>query len=283
MNLWSKNPGKRAAQRLYLAYTPIWGAVCGAVMLTGLVSRWGDGPLLALGFGLWLVLLAAGLVFRAKEDRNKPWRQLYHVKLSAFVAVLAFTGNYFGTRYFYEILDMHYGFHAGLVLNDVPLFLYPLTAVYFTTYTVLLDVSLRAARSLTAFGWRRSLGGGRVAALLLCSFALAFLETGLNANPAMKSSFCYGNLAFALGFGTILYGLDFVIAGPLWHRIDERPGECTPLRDVVVSVLAASMLILCADELVEGVVAPHFTTVVRGRVGIPGKQGRSCLAAPDDS
>jgi cycloeucalenol cycloisomerase len=273
MNLWSKNPGKRAAQRLYLAYTPIWGAVLGAVMLTGLVNRWGDGPLLALGFGLWLILLGAGLVLRAEEDRGKPWHQLYHVKLSAFVAVLAFTGNYFGTRYFYEILDMHYGFHATVVLNDVPLFLYPLTAVYFTTYTVLLDLSLRAARSL---------GAGKIPALLTCSFALAFLETALNANPSMKSSFCYGDLGFALGFGTLLYGLDFVIAGPLWHRIDERPGECTSLRDVVASVLAASMLILCADELVEGVVAPHFTTVVRGRVGIPGKQGPSCLAAHGD-
>jgi cycloeucalenol cycloisomerase len=269
MNVWSDNPGKRAAQRVYLAYTPIWGAVCGAVMLTGLADRWGDGALLALGFGLWGALLAAGFVFRAKEDRGRPWHRLYHVKLSAFIAVLAFTGNYFGTRYFYEILDMHYGFHATWNLNDVPVFLYPLTAVYFTTYATLLDLCLRAAKSF---------GGGRVVALVVSSLGLAFMETALNANPAMKSSFCYGNLGFALGFGTLMYGAHFVIAGPAWHRIDEGRAECTPLREVLASVLAASMLILCADELVEGVVAPHFTTVVPGRVGIPGKQGPSCLA-----
>jgi len=269
MNPWSDNPGKRAAQRVYLAYTPVWGAVCGAVMLTGLVERWGDGGLLALGFGLWIALLAAGVIFRAEEDRGKPWHRLYHVKLSAFMALFSFTGNYFGTRYFYEILDMHYGFHATLYLHDVPVFLYPLTAVYFTTYATLLDLSLRAARSL---------GRGPIPALLVSSFALAFLETALNANPSMKSSFCYGNLSFALGFGTLMYGAHFVIAGPLWHRIDERRGEDTPLREVLASVLAASMLIMCADELVEGALAPRFTTVVLGRVGIPGKQGPSCLA-----
>ena len=269
MNLWSENPGKRAAQRLYLAYTPIWGAACGAVMLTGLVERMGDGALLALGFGLWLPLLAAGLYFRAPEDRGRPWHRLYHVKLSAFMAVFAFTGNYFGTRYFYEILDMHYGFHATWNLNDVPVFLYPLTAVYFTTYSVLLDLALRLAASL---------GRGRAAALLVSSLGLAFMETALNANPSMKASFCYGNLGFALCFGTLMYGAHFVIAGPAWHRIDERRGEDTPLWEVLVSILAAAMLMLCADELVEGTIAPHFTTVVPGRVGIPGKQGPSCLA-----
>ena len=66
---WSDNPGKRAAEKLYLAYTPVWGAVCGVVMIGGLTASWGDGPLLALGFGLWLVLLAAGFLLRAPEDR----------------------------------------------------------------------------------------------------------------------------------------------------------------------------------------------------------------------
>jgi cycloeucalenol cycloisomerase len=273
VRLLSPNPGKRAAQRVYLAYTPVWGAACGVVMLGGLAEKWGDGALNMLGFGLWAVLLVAGFVFRAPEDRGRPLRQLYHVKLSAFVALFAFFGNYFGTRYFYEILDMHYGFRTTWNLNDVPLFLYPLTAVYFTTYAALLDVALGAAASF---------GVGRGPALVVTSLALAGLETSLNANPWMSSTFCYGSLRFALWFGTAMYGLHFVIAGPLWHRIDERRGECTPLVEVLASVFAAFMLILCADEVFANVIAPHFTTVAPGRVGIPGKQGPSCLAARHD-
>jgi len=273
VKLWSENPGKRAAQRVYLAYTPVWGAITGVVMLSGLAARWGDGPLLALGMGLWGALLVAGYVFRAKEDRETPVFRLYHVKLSAFIAVLSFTGNYFGTRYFYEVLDMHYGFRVTWNLNDVPFFLYPLTAVYFTTYSALLDVAVRLVASL---------GLGRISGVAISSFALAGLETALNANPFMKATFCYGSLGFALWFGTLMYGAHFVIAGPCWHRIDEERATCTPMREVIASVLAASMLILCADELVKHTVAPHFGTVVDGRVGIPGKQGPSCLVPRAD-
>jgi cycloeucalenol cycloisomerase len=264
---WSRNPGKRAAEKLYLAFTPIWGGLCGVVMLGGLADRWGDAPLLALGFGLWIALLAAGFAFRAPEDHALPWHRLHHVKRSVFIGIFAFLANWFGTRYFYEVLDMHYGFAASLCWNDVPVFLYPLTAVYFTTYSVLFDLAVRTAA-------RR--GAPRILAVLVSSVLLAFLETGLNANPFMRRTFCYGDMRLALTFGSVMYGSHFVIAGPLWHRIDERPGDETPLRDALLGALAAMMLVLCADELWARV-APRFTTVVPGRVGIPGKQGPSCL------
>src|SRR6185503_17925605 len=105
-----------------------------------------------------------------------------------------------------------------------------------------------------------------------------FLETALNANPAMRATFCYGDLGFALSFGTLMYGSHFIVAGPLWHRIDERPGDDTRLREVLGSALCAMMFAICADEVWARAVAPRFTTVVAGRVGIPGKQGPSCLA-----
>jgi cycloeucalenol cycloisomerase len=266
---WSAIPGKRAAQEIYLAYTPIWGAVCGAVMLGGRAQRWGDGPLCALGFGLWIVLLAAGFLRRAPEDRALPWYALYHAKLSAFVAVFAFLGNWFGTRYFYEVLDMHYGFRTSLYWNDVPVFLYPLTAVYFTTYAVLFDLAVNAAE-------RR--GAPRALAVCLAAPALAFLETALNTNPWMRGAFCYGDLRFALGFGTAMYGSHFVIAGPLWRRIDERPGRPTPLLEAALGAFAAMMVVLCADEAWARA-ATKLTNVVPGRVGIPGKQGPSCIDA----
>lgn len=263
----SENPGKRAAQVLYLAYTPVWGAVCGVVMVGGLAARWGDAALLALGFGLWIALVALGFILRPPEEREKPIHRSYHAKLSLFVAIFGFLGNWFGTRYFYEVLDMHYGFKTTLYWNDVPVFLYPLTAVYFTTYAVLFDLAMGVAARLRV---------PRGAAVIVSSLLLAMVETALNTNPWMRAAFCYGSLKVALTFGTVMYGSHFMIAGPLWHRIDERKGAETPLREVLFGVLAAMMLVLCADEGWARV-APHFTTVVPGRVGIPGKQGPSCL------
>jgi cycloeucalenol cycloisomerase len=268
---WADDPGKRAAEKLYLAYTPVWGGICGIAMLLGMPGSWTDGPLLALGFGLWIVLLAAGFLRRAPEDRSLPWYRLPHAKISLFVAIFAFHGNWFGTRYFYEVLDMHYGFKTSLYWNDVPVFLYPLTAVYFTTYAVLFNICVRAAEKK---------GLGKIPAVVVCSLGLAFLETALNANPTMKAAFCYGRLGFALTFGTAMYGSHFMLAGPLWMRLDEAPGKRSGLVEVVVSAFAAMMFVLCLDEVWARAVAPHVTTVVPGRVGIPGKQGPSCLERP---
>lgn len=266
---WSRNPDKAAAQKVYLAFTPIWGAVTGLVMLSGLAARAGDLPLLALGFGLWIALLAAGFARRAPEARGTPWYRLYHTKLSAFVAVFAFLGNWFGTRHFYEVLDMHYGFRVSLYWNDVPVFLYPLTAVYFTTYAVLFDLAVSSAEAR---------GLPRALAVLGASLALAFLETALNANPFMREAFCYGDLRFALTFGTLMYGSHFVLAGPLWRSIDER--RETSWREAATLGFAAMMLVLSIDEVWARTLAPRLTTVVPGRVGIPGKQGPSCLEVP---
>lgn len=268
MNPWSENPGRRAAERVYLAFTPVWGAICGVVMLGGLAGRWGDGPLLVLGFGLWAVLLGLGFFYRAKEDRGRPFHELYHTKLSLFIGIFAFLANWFGTRHFYEVLDMHYGFRVSYYWNDVPVFLYPLTAVYFTTYAVLFDLAVRAAS-------RRKIP--MALAVFVASLLLAMLETALNANPFMRGTFCYGNLGFALTFGTVMYGSHFIFAGPLWHRIDRERAKETGISEVVLTAFAAMMMVLAADEVWARAVAPAFTTVVPGRVGIPGKQGPSCL------
>lgn len=274
MKLSSDHPGKRAAERLYLLYTPVWGLAAGLVMVTGLGSRWGGGPLLALGFGLWIILLGLGLALAPEEERKRPFFRRYHVKLQAFVALLSFFGNYFGTRYFYEILDMNYGFKTSVVWNDVPLFLYPLTAVYFTTYAVLLNVVVRAV------GARRGRPPGSVdpLALAVASFALAFLETLLNDNPFLRDAFCYGNKGLALSLGTALYGVHFVFAGPLWFVMDERPEDDSPMRNALLGPAAAFALCLVSDEIVKYHIAPRFTTVVEGRVGLYGKHpGPTCL------
>jgi hypothetical protein len=133
---------------------------------------------------------------------------------------------------------------------------------------VLFDLAVRTAA-------RRGLP--RAVAVVASSVLLAFLETALNANPFMRRTFCYGDMRLALTFGSVMYGSHFVFAGPLWHRIDERRGQTTPLREAVLGAFAAMMLVLCADELWARA-ATRFTTVVPGRVGIPGKQGPSCLA-----
>src|SRR5262249_52858004 len=145
----SENPGKRAAERWYLLYTPVWGAVSAAVMLTGLAERWDEPSFLLYGLGLWLGVLLPPFVWRAPADRGKPALALYHAKFQAWMLLFACFGNWW-SKYFYEVLHMQYGFPTPWTLNHVPLFLYFVTVAYFTTYGTLLNMGWRAARSLLA-------------------------------------------------------------------------------------------------------------------------------------
>lgn len=273
MNVHSDNPGKRAAERWYLVYTPIWGAVSAAVMVTGLAERMSDAAFMVYGVGLWLGALVPPYFLRAAEDRGRPAASLYHSKFQLWMFVFAFLGNYW-TEYFYQILHMQYGFATTWNVNDVPLFLYFVTVAYFTTYGTLLNMAYRfLARRLDADAvWMR-----RLAFVGACC-AVAFLETALNANPFIERLFCYDDLPFMLWFGTLMYGCWFLIAAPFWFPIDETPDTVTPWRDVAGGVLAAFMLVIVYNETMLHVVAPWFTTVEYGAVGM-GNFGTSCLPA----
>jgi cycloeucalenol cycloisomerase len=278
VRFFSENPGKRAAERWYLIYTPIWGALAGLVMVAGLglhwsQQSWGDLAFLLFGVALWLGVLLGGYWFRAPEDAGRPWWRLYHTKFQIWMFLFAFLGNYF-TEYFYEVLHMQYGFETRWNLNQVPFFLYPLTVAYFSTYGTLINVFRRVTESSlppATPAWLRR------AAFLPACFAVAGLETLLNANPWMKSLFCFDDMPFMLWFGTLLYGLWFAVTSPLWFGIDEEPRRDTPLRQVWLTALAGFMLVICVNEAVRNWVAPQVTVVRRGAVGLD-NFGSSCLA-----
>jgi hypothetical protein len=278
VRFFSENPGKRAAERWYLIYTPIWGALAGLVMVAGIGVHWsrqpwGDLAFFSFGLGAWMGELAGGYCFRAPEDAGRPWWRLYHTKFQIWMFVFAFLGNYF-TEYFYEVLHMQYGFETRWNLNHVPFFLYMLTVAYFSTYGTLINGFRRITESSLPAATPRWL---RRAAFLPACFVVAGLETLLNANPWMTSLFCYDDMSFALWFGTLMYGLWFAVTSPLWFGIDEEPGTDTSARHVWLTALAGFMLVICVNEVIRGWVAPHFTVVRRGAIGLD-NFGASCLA-----
>jgi cycloeucalenol cycloisomerase len=265
------SPAKAAAERFYLAFTPIWGGAAAWVMLTGRATRWGDVELNAFAFSLYALLFVGSLIATTRVDRGRSFFRRYAVRLFAMVSILALLGNYFGTRTFYEVLDMHYGFRTSWNLNHVPLFLYPLTAVYFATYAVVYCASLRLIADLLNAPRHRP----PWFAPIPIAFSLAFLETALNANPWMRDAFCYGSQRFSLGFGTLLYGTWFLLIGPIWYELDEGEGE--PSRDLFLRTLSAMMAILVMNEVYANLIAPHFTTVVPGRIGTWDAPGPTCI------
>jgi cycloeucalenol cycloisomerase len=268
----STHPGKRATERFWLWYTPVWGAVIGVAMITGAAERWGDIELMLTGVLLGLGAFVGPLVFRAPEERGLPVQKSAAFKLGLSVVGFAFFLNYSQTPFFWDVLHMHYGFNSSINIQNNPVFLYFLTIAYFATYSVLVMCAYRFVRQRMAFAPRLL----RCLAVALVPFVVAALETLMNANPWTTSLFCYDDMQFMMWFGTLAYGISFVCALPVWISIDEEPAASVPLLRVAIWVCAATYLDGLALDVLRHWVAPHFTTVVEGANGLR-DFGTSCL------
>lgn len=260
--------GKRALERAWLLYTPIWGAITGVVMLGGYAEAWGDGALMAFGVVLALGTYAAALLTMPPSERARPVFERTAIKACVTITLLSFGLNYFQTPFFFDVLHMRYGFRATWTLERNPLFLYLVTVAYFATYSVLACI---------AFRWLARFGrGGRIAGYLLVPTSLAFLETALNANPWMTRLFCYGDPALMFTFGTLAYGLALGLALPGWMRTDETPEARISLRAAALLMIAAVVVDTGAVFVLRHAVAPHFTEVEDPSA--PDWDAQGCLA-----
>jgi hypothetical protein len=268
----ASNPGKRAAEHHFLRFTLVWGPLAGLVMVSGWAERWSDGAALAFGGLMGAGAVAVPMLRPTAEERAQPWARRAGVKLSLSVVLFALLYNYFQTPFFFEVLHMHYGFPSTLNLDSNPIFLYLLTVAYFATYCALVNAAFRlAARSLR--------GPLRVLGMAAAPFAVAFLESALNANPFTRALFCFDDMALMLSFGTFCYGIALALCLAVWIRIDEQPGEDVAPWRMVGWVVLAVALDTGALWALQHSVAPQLTRVEAGARGLRDFEG-SCLVAP---
>jgi hypothetical protein len=273
--LLSPHANKRAVERYWLGFTIVWGCVNGLVMLTGLAEAWGDVELMLLGVGL-----AAGAVvppvLRARgTDRARPWWRRTAFKMAVAVVGFSFGMNYLNTPFFFDVLHMHYGFGVTITIDRNPVFLYFMTVPYFATYSVLASAGARGVRRWVVERprWLFWIAASPVV------IAIAFLESALNANPFMKSLFCFDDLGFMLWFGSIAYGVALLFAMPVWLTLDEDEQRPWGIGAVVLGVALALGAMVPTYSVLRHAVAPHFTTVVDDAPGLRDYDG-SCLERP---
>lgn len=246
LRLLAENPSKRRGELIVLAYTPIWIAVIGYLMLSRDFARWGDRTHLLFGLALALPLWTLPFLLRAPADRNRPLLELHATRFGVFIAVTTFVQTYFGTVFFFDQLGMEYHFHVTWLLHRTPLFLYFVTIAYFSTYYVVMQAVMRAVQSLLPRAPRPALLVARAAV----GYLVAFAETGLMSNDLLRHFFFYRDKSFALFFGSLCYGTLFFITLPEAQRLDERAGDPAPsLRQVAWDALAANLLSLLCYEV----------------------------------
>jgi hypothetical protein len=233
----SPNPDKQWTERTLLAYSPVWMGLVALVMFSGLLGRWGDFQLMALGLGMALGPFAMAL----SEGRPHARRYVLIVTLHAFVQV------YFGSKLFFDAFGMEYHFRVSprWIWNGSPLFLYFMTVAYFATYYVLMGIGWRAFTRARPQASRLERWAVRA---VLC-YAVAFAETASMAIEIMRPYFSYRDPAWVMRWGSICYGTLFFITLPQLTSLDEDKATPETTWQLVRDALAANLLVLIIYEL----------------------------------
>lgn len=243
----SSEPARRATERFYLLYTPLWVGVVALVLLSGAFSRWDDRAYLLFGVALALPVW----LWPLRQERWLGLWQRHATKTAVYITTLSFLQNYFGTPFFSRCFGLEYRFPARIALNGYPVFLSLMTVAYFATYFAVMQGGLRLGeRLLPALGhtpWATTLRRVLLAFVLAC--AMAYAETLTMATEHMRGYFAYADKARMLRVGSLCYGTLLFIAQLAYLRIDAEPAQPTTLRRVLWDALAVSMLVLCVYEL----------------------------------
>jgi cycloeucalenol cycloisomerase len=241
----ASDPGKAAAERFFLIYSPIWIIFVGIVMLSGMYRDWSDPGYMLFGVGVAAPLLLVPYLTPQREEVGKPVWDTSWFRQNLWIAIFVFFGSYVGTHYFFDVVGMRYAFpttwNLGAELvgdseHTVPLFLYPLTQAYFVTYHVAMTVILRWLATRFALG-----RASKAIIIAVLAYAVAFAETFFMAIPALSDVFEYADRGRMLAWGSVFYGTYFIVSMPVFARIDER--RPWSLWEVVGSALAVSMAV----------------------------------------
>ena len=237
-SLWSPNPERARAEQFFLLWAVGWVGLMAYIVYTRWFETFTPSHYLAVGLILFLVPsltpLALPELFLASE---LPLSRRYTTKANCYIFILAWIANYLWTHYFYAVLHATYTFRAHR-LNDVPFALYLITHSYFHLYHVLACMLIRLMR-------RQRLGVlGVVVAVLLFSYLTAFMET------FTIQHFPYYDIPDRWAmyvWGSVFYGLYFVVSYPMFYQLDERANRWSLWRTVVEAMGCAMIITLLLD------------------------------------
>ncbi len=273
----SPNPGKRAAEKWYFCWflitLPFQKIITS--MLSFDVGTSNDALLVTQGVIMGVGAWGGSVIFRAKEDKGKPFYEVYGFKLGCFLFVWAVIGGYLGTDPWYEVLHGHFAFNTDLNPNGVPLFMLPMTIAVFGFYTVILGALYRMAwRRIERPNMGRFSEWSRRTALIL---PLAVLMPLIETVGYTSDSYCFDDKTGMWWFNILIYGSWQASALIFYPRFDEKPGEDQPVGRFVVTGFAVVAVVMFSMQIVTEFVAPHFTDVHEGARYVNDWSSDNCL------
>jgi hypothetical protein len=259
----SPNPGKRSAERFYflffLASLPFQMWVTSNLSY----SEPNDIPLVSQGMLMGCIAWFGPLLFRAVEDRGRPFYEVYGFKFGCFLFVWAVIGGYLGTDPWYEVLHGHFAFNTEWNPNGVPFFMLPMTIAVFGAYSTILGSLFRMVWWLYERIRIAAIPNFVIKAILFVP--LAALMPLLETLGYTSEHYCFDNDVGQWFLNVFIYG-SWHFAGLVFYtQFEEKPeSPREPWLSYVVKGFATVGLLMTLMQLVTDVIAPHYTEVTRG-------------------
>ena len=236
-SVWSPNAERARAEQFFLLWAVGWVGLMAYIVYTRWFETFTPNHYLAVGLVLFLVPTLTPIALPDLFlSAHLPLSRRYTTKANCYIFILAWIANYLWTHYFYAVLHATYTFDAHR-LNDVPFALYLITHSYFHLYHVLSCMLLRVTV-------RRGGVTGGVVAVLLFAYVTAFMET------FTIQHFPYYDIPDRTAmyvWGSLFYGLYFVVSYPMFYQLDERANRWSLWRTVVDAMGCAMLITLLLD------------------------------------
>lgn len=249
----SENPDRAWAEAFFLLYIPVWIALFSIWTAAFDGGTRGDVETLMFGVLVAAPLVAIPALFAPR--RGVRWYQSYWLKANLFIFLVNFSGNYFVSEYFFDVLGMvyyypnlQYTLDAALLGSgeqDVPLIMYLMTQCTYMTYHTTAVVVMRRVLT-TAIPWKWI---AFVVLIAVLAYAWSWMETMSFANAELEGNFRYKDKAAMLAYGSIIFGMMFIPSFPLFYYLDESRQRTWNLWQVTAAGLSAAFLGLFLTDL----------------------------------
>jgi len=270
------DPGKRRTEIVYVAWFLLTTPLQLWVMRHLSYTHYNDPLLLTMGLVMGLGTLVLPTLLRSASDISRPLRDLYSVRMGAYLTIWAVVGGFVGTDPWYSVLHGHFAFNTRLNPNGVPLFMLPMTVCVFSVYSVVLGALYRliarglnrVSLPLSSDSWWRH---GAIALTLAPLVPLA--ETAIYASK----NYCFDPGPGKWMLNLLIYGAWHFSALLFYARFDEAPEARRSLPDTVVCGFATLGILLALMAATTAFIAPHFTKVHRGAEYVNDWSTHNCL------
>lgn len=244
-SLLSPNEQKRNAELFFWKWHIFWLAWFGGIVILKTYETFTAWSYMKVGFIVGLPPIILPLIYpKISGEENILWYQRSTTKINAFVAIIAWVGNYFWTHYFYTVLGTTYTFPAHCI-NQVPFALFLITHSYFLLYHNLGGICLRLFwlkyNKLTLKYTFLNNKNYKCLSTIICVIIMGYITALLEvASIASFPYYDYPDTYRMWLIGSGFYAIYFFISYPLYTYIDESNKPWT-LQDVVIYTLAYAM------------------------------------------